>query len=82
LRELELFREHLAAERTKRLRAAHTIAVGSTGPADYQRIVAEAKAAEVLAGVIRDLDELDKDTGEFVKKFLMQGDGDEHQQRR
>ena len=82
MRELQLFREHLAKERAKRLRAAHTIAVSSDGPADYQRIINESKAADVLAGVIRDLDELDKDTGEFVKKFLMQGDGDEHQQRR
>lgn len=77
MRELALFKEHLARERSKRLRAANSIALGSTGPEDYLRIVAEAKAAEVLAGVMRDLDELDKDTGDFVKKYLMQGDGNE-----
>lgn len=71
MRELDLFRQYLLRERDKHLAKAHRFAVDSTGPESYMGIAFEAKAADLIARIAGDLKELDRDAGEFAKRFLM-----------
>jgi len=70
MRELQLFREYLIKEEVRHLKAAQHIASASLSPADHGAIVAEAKAAELIRRLIQDLDALENDTADFVKRFL------------
>ena len=70
MRELQLYREFLVKEQERHLKAAQHIASASLSPHDHGAIVAEAKAAELIRRLILDLDSLEADTGEFVKRFL------------
>lgn len=70
MRELQLFREYLVKVQTRHLFAAVQVASGSLNTSDYWHIVQEAKAAEVISRLIKDLDELERDSGEFIKQFL------------
>lgn len=70
MREIDLILEYLEKERARHASEAMGLAVSSSDAKDYPSIVAAAKAAEVLAGIIRDIKILDTDSGEFVKLFL------------
>lgn len=70
MRELDLYRQHLERERQKHLSTLLKVASGSSGPGDYQVMVAEAKAADLLGRLIADLKDLDKDSGEFIVRHL------------
>jgi hypothetical protein len=70
MRELQLFREYLVKAQQRNAQHALKIAGGSLQPGDYGAIVHSAKAAELLGCLIRDLDSLEKDGGEFIKQFL------------
>ena len=70
MRDLDFFREYLMKLQSRHLQNAVKIGAGSINPADYGAIVQEAKAAEQLGRLIKDLDELRKDSAEFVKLHL------------
>ena len=70
MRELQLFAQYLQKLQSRHARAAVMIASGSLHPQDYGAIVQEAKAAELIGRLIKDLAELEKDSAEFIKIFL------------
>lgn len=72
MRELALFAEYLRREQLRHQQMAQRIASGSMGAHDYQAIVQEAKAAELIGRLSEDLKALEDDTAEFVKKYLQQ----------
>ena len=70
MRELDLFRQHLQNERAKHVKKLFRIAHDSTSVEDYHALVVEARVIAAHDRIISDLDELDRDSGEFVKKHL------------
>lgn len=70
MRELDLIRQYLQKMQARHMLAAVKIAAGSLQPSDYGAIVQDAKAAEQIGRILKDLEELEKDPAEFIKIFL------------
>ena len=68
-RELELFREHLTKERERYIITAVRTASEGT-ERDVAAVSRNAKAAEVIASIIKDLRLLDQSVDEFITKYL------------
>ncbi len=70
MRELDLLRQYLLKLRAERLQQGHMAALNCIGPGDMIHVFARAHEAELVSRILGALSELDKDSGEFTRKYL------------
>ena len=70
MRELDLLRQYLVRLRQERLQQGHQHALSATDWDGLMRVSNSAHEADIVQRIIGALAELDKDSGEFLHKYL------------